>query len=73
MSASDGRIEGNHVTGSGVGGIGIDIDTAGNFIARNTVAGSATPYSIAAGNSAGPIVAGADPIASTNPWANFTY
>ena len=73
VSASDNRIEGNNVTSSGVGGIGIDIDTAGNFIVRNTVAGSTTPYSIIAGNSVGPIVAGTDPIASTNPWANFTY
>lgn len=73
-SASDGRIEGNNVNGSGVGGIGIDIDTAGNFIARNTVSGSTTPYAIVANNTAGPIVAGpVNPITSTNPWANFTY
>jgi hypothetical protein len=67
---TDNRIEANNTLG---GAQGIDIDSAGNLIIKNSASGSVTNYSIVAGNTVGPILGVADPIASTNPWANFSF
>ena len=66
---------GNHIEGNTMifGNIGIDADTAGNIIIKNGAHINTTDYDIAAGNTVGPILGVADPIASTNPWANFSY
>lgn len=51
---------------------GISVTGTGNIIVRNSVTGG-TRYSIAAGNSVGPIVTAAGMAANTNPGANFDY
>lgn len=68
-SGTDNRIEGNTVVGSSTG---ISVTGTGNIIVRNSVTGG-TRYSIAAGNSAGPIVTAAGMAANTNPGANYDY
>ena len=52
---------------------GIEVNLGGNIIIQNTASGNTTNYDIAAGNTVGPILGVADPITSTNPWANFAY
>jgi parallel beta-helix repeat protein len=59
---------------------GIDVDSTGSFIGRNTATmNTTTNYDIAANNSYGPIVdvAGDGDISlvskSDHPWANFEY
>jgi hypothetical protein len=64
------RIEGNLV---GISVRGIDVDSTGNLIIRNSVSEATTAYDIVAGNTVGPILAVQDPITSVNPWANFEY
>lgn len=77
---SKNRIEGNTCTGSDRG---IDVDSVGNFIARNTCSNNALNWDVVAGNvclvvnatTAGAISGnsgGAAP-GSTDPNANFTY
>lgn len=46
-TARNNRIEGNHVTG---GGVGLSITTAGNYVVDNTVKSNTDNYDIAAGN-----------------------
>ena len=78
----DCRLEGNVCTGQDRG---IDVDGAGNFIARNTCSGNTTNWDIAASNAVAPIIQAttnaaaitgntyAGSIGSTDPNANFTY
>ena len=80
--AGDNRIEANQLTGNSVG---LDIDSSGNLVIRNTVSGSTTTaYEINANNLVGPVIAatispaisgssGGAGLGSTDPWANFTY
>jgi parallel beta-helix repeat protein len=64
------RIESNHANNSDRG---IDIDDPDNIIIKNSASGNTADYSIVGGNTVGPILGAADPIVSTNPWANFSY
>jgi parallel beta-helix repeat protein len=79
-TSTDNRIEGNLCTDSDRG---IDVDSFGNFIARNTCSGNATNWDVAANNiilvigatAAGAVngnSGGAAP-GSIDPNANFTY
>ena len=74
VTGDDNRIEGNHVS---LSGLGIDVAGAGNLIIKNSATGNATDYAIAAGNTFGPIlnVAGGGDLAvipgADHPWANF--
>lgn len=73
------RIEGNRCANAD---IGIDVDSADNFIARNTCGGNTTNWAIAAGNACLVVVvtpnvafsgdSGGTSPGSTNPNANFT-
>jgi len=82
-TGSDNRIEGNHCTDNDRG---IDVDFAGNIIIKNTCSGNTFNWSIAIGNSFGPIVAAgtnaavvntngavAGNLGSTDPNANFSF
>ncbi len=79
-TSSGNRIEGNNCT---LSKSGIDADTAGNFIARNTCRGNALNWDIAAGNAclvvnatlSGAISGNAGGVSpgSSDPNANFTY
>jgi hypothetical protein len=53
-------------------GIAIPVQT-GNLVIKNSARGNGNDYDIVAGNTVGPILGVADPIVSTNPWANFLY
>lgn len=80
----DNRIEDNNCTGNGRG---IDCDTSGSFIVRNTCSGNTTNWELAADNRHGGISnvtalsnpavigLGGAPTAITteNPWGNFSY
>jgi hypothetical protein len=80
----DNRIEDNNCTGNGRG---IDCDTSGSFIVRNTCSGNTTNWDLAADNRHGgisnvtalsnPAVVGMGgaptAITTENPWANFSY
>jgi len=71
VSASDCRIEGNTLTDNA---IGLDVDIAGNFIARNTASGNTTAnYSFTGVQTVGPVIVATGTIVSTNPWANFEF
>lgn len=70
VRGSDNRIDANNMSD---GLIGIDCNLAGNLIIRNSAASNTTNYDIVAGNTVGPILGVANPIASTNPWANFGF
>ena len=68
---------------------GIDVDGVGSLIIRNSASDNGLDYEIAANNRFGEIVhsnvapqsaavsgsssAGVNSIATTNPWANFSY
>jgi parallel beta-helix repeat protein len=80
---ADNRIEGNNCTRSDRG---IDVDSAGNIILKNTCSGNTTNYDIAADNRYGAIVnitasgtaavagnSAASTLTTTDPWANFAY
>lgn len=78
---SDARIEGNNCTDNDRG---IDVDTSGNVIIRNTCSSNTTNWDIVAGNAVGPIVltsasaavlgnTGTSSLGSTDANANFTY
>jgi parallel beta-helix repeat protein len=77
------RIEGNNVTNNDRG---IDVDSTGNLIIKNSAATNAIDYVIAASNRYGPIInitaagaaavsgnTAASTVASADPWANFSY
>jgi parallel beta-helix repeat protein len=66
------RVEGNNVTDNTSFGIAIPVQT-GNLVIKNSARGNGNDYDIVAGNTVGPILGVADPIVSTNPWANFLY
>ena len=66
-TGSDNRIDGNNVIGNDRG---IDVDSTGSLIVRNSASGNSTQFSIAAGNDVGtiqttPVGAGA--------WDNFEF
>jgi len=82
-TGADNRIEGNNCINADRG---IDVDVAGNIIIKNTCSGNTFNWSIAIGNSFGPIVvagtnaavvntngAVAGNLGSTDPNANFSY
>ncbi len=80
----DNRIEDNNCTGNGRG---VDCDTFGSFIVRNTCSGNTTNWDLAADNRHGgisnvtalsnPAVVGMGgaptAITTENPWGNFSY
>jgi parallel beta-helix repeat protein len=76
LLGSNNRIEGNHVTGSGTAGDGIQFNNGGainNVIIKNSVAGNgANNYTTAGGggNDYGPVGTAAT---STSPWANISH
>lgn len=81
ISFGDNRIEGNHCARNTRG---IEIDSPGNMIIRNTCSANITNWDIAAGNAYGPIVAtpsgaavsgdtAVAALGSTDPNANFTF
>lgn len=61
------RIEGNHVIQNSVG---IDVDTAGSLIIKNSASGNTTDYDIVAGNDVGSIVL--TPVGA-GAWDNFRF
>lgn len=77
---NDCRIEGNHVLDNDRG---IDVDSAGNLIIRNSASGNTVAFEIVAGNyglfvaavSGGAVngSSGGAALGSTDPWANFSY
>ncbi len=82
-TSSDNRIEGNFCTGADRG---IDADTSGNIILRNTCASNTINWEIAANNVVGPIIDRTAPASaaisgnsapsstgSSDPNANFTF
>jgi parallel beta-helix repeat protein len=80
-TGADNRIESNNCTQAGRG---IKVDSAGNFITRNTCSGNSTNYDIVAGNVALVVSAAATPAAilgsaggvapgSTDPSVNFSF
>jgi parallel beta-helix repeat protein len=73
-TGADNRIEGNNVTDNTRG---IDVDSSGSLIIKNSASGStggaANNYTIAAGNADAAIETPGAAFTSTNPWANFSY
>ena len=80
---NDNRIEGNNCTGADRG---IDVDSAGNIIIKNTCSGNGVNWDIVANNICGPILNRTAPVSAaimgdvapsslgtTDPNANFTY
>ncbi len=83
VMGTDSRIEGNNCIGNTRG---IDVDSGGCIILRNTCSGNSTNYDIVANNRYGAIVnieasggaavsgsSAASNLTTTDPWANFTY
>ena len=83
ITGSDNRIEGNNCVTQD---IGIDVSAGGNIIIRNTCAGNATNWTIAANNYYGPIInrvgaataavtgnSAVSTLSSTDANANFSY
>lgn len=80
VAGSNNRIDGNHVSGSGVGGYGIRVsNTAGytnNLVIRNSVGGGGlNNYFFNASQFGGPLVTNtaSGVITNSNPWANFSF
>ncbi len=76
INDSNNRIENNHVTGNGAAGAGIMVTSgyARNLVIKNFVVGNgASNYSLNAGTISGPLITATGIIASSNPWANFSY
>ncbi|NUQ53066.1 MAG: right-handed parallel beta-helix repeat-containing protein [Phycisphaerales bacterium] len=81
-TGTDNRIESNNCINADRG---IDVDTAGNVIIKNTCSGNTVNWDIVAGNALAPIVSAstnavpvsgntyAGTLGSTDPNANFTY
>lgn len=83
VTGADTRIDSNNVTDND---IGVRVSGTGNLIVRNSCSGSGTPFNIVEGNRYGAIVnisigtpaavdgpAAPSTLATTDPWANFTY
>lgn len=73
------RVEGNHLYGQlGASTTGIDSDSSGNLIFRNTCVGQTNNFSLSASDTYGPIVTASGALSTTNgaaglsPWANFS-
>jgi len=66
-TSTDNRIEGNQVTDSDRG---IDVDSSGSLIVKNSASGNTTNYDIAASNKVGTI--STDPT-TAGPWDNFSF
>jgi parallel beta-helix repeat protein len=64
------RIEDNNVSRNDRG---LDVDAAGNFIARNSASSNTTNYSITGTQTIGPILSTPGTITSSSPWANFSF
>lgn len=66
------RIEANNVAANDRG---IDVDSTGNVIIKNTAAAGGIPYDIVAGNTVGVVISavGNGSFASSNAWANLVY
>jgi parallel beta-helix repeat protein len=64
------RIEGNHVTSNA---IGIEVESGGNLIIKNSATQNTTNYDISNGNHYGEIITSPGVITSCNPWANFAW
>lgn len=82
-TGADNKIEGNNCIG---GDTGIDVDTSGSMIIRNTCNFNTNNWAIASGNAVGPIVtvgtnssaingngAAASTLGTVDPFANFNY
>ncbi|RLA59847.1 MAG: hypothetical protein DRQ89_13570 [Epsilonproteobacteria bacterium] len=69
-SFGDNRIESNTVTDNDRG---IDVDSPGNLIIRNSASGNSTDYAIIGTQTIGPIITATGTITNTNPWANFSF
>lgn len=68
VTSSDNRIEGNNVTDNDRG---IQADTSGNLIVRNSASGNGDSYgTIVGGNDVGPI---GNAATTVSPWANIAY
>ena len=70
VTGEDNRIDGNTVTDND---IGLQVDSYGNLIIRNSASGNVTNYSLAANNKDAQILAPGSSFVATNPWANFTF
>jgi len=83
VTGTDNRIEGNNCTSNDRG---IDIDSAGNIVLRNSCSGNALNWDIVVNNVVGPIIdrtapasaaisgnSAPDSTGSTHPNANFSY
>lgn len=79
--STDNRIEGNTISDNDRG---IDVDSFGNLIIRNSATGSLNNYEIVANNKVGTIVSapssaaisgstGGSGVGTTDPWANFSF
>ena len=66
-TSTDNRIDGNTVTDNDRG---IDVDSSGSLIVRNSASGNGTQYSIAAGNDTGAIKT--TPVGA-DAWDNFSF
>ena len=77
------RIEDNNCT---LNDVGVEADSAGNLIIKNSCASNTTNYDFVLGNRYGPIInltaggaaavsgnSAVSAVASTDPWANFAY
>ncbi|MCG3125292.1 MAG: hypothetical protein CHACPFDD_00110 [Phycisphaerae bacterium] len=95
LSGNGGSGAGVHITGTGcrvegntclAADRGVDVDSTGNLIIRNTARSNTTNYDIVAGNRYGPIIditaggtaavtgnSAASTMSTTDPWANFAY
>jgi hypothetical protein len=80
VAGSQNRIEGNHVSGSGISGFGIRVSNnasyTNNLIIRNSVIGGGlNNYFFNANQFGGPLITNAvsGVITNLNPWANFSF
>jgi parallel beta-helix repeat protein len=73
VTGFDNTVDNNYVRSNADG---IVVEAAGNLVIRNRASGNGAgpdDYTVAAGNTVGPIVTVSDPIVSTNPWANIQF
>ena len=76
IDSANNRIENNQLIGNGAAGYGITFNNSptGNLVIKNFVSGNgAKNYGISAPIIFGPIITATGSIASTSPWANFSY